>query len=162
MKRFATIIIALALTLFLPSCAFAGNTEVIEIVPTFLPAIDYTVTQWYTDDDSRTILATCALLDLYLSDNDQVHSIVTESLGRNSIYVGKNSLTLYGFFFGNEKMVLLIFTPFNENAEVITSPLSYQRAEECLELALKENLLTVYHQIDSEDILFTFSEISGK
>lgn len=159
MKRvFSTLVtITLLLMVLLPASA---ESTTVSLDPYFMTTLDYTATQWYADNDSRTILATVALLDLVLAGNDSLTAYATDAMIKNAVYIGKSSLNLYIFFFGNDGMTFVSFRPMTEEAEIASiAGVSYEYAEYSMEGLIDDGLISSYHQVDSEDILTTYGQI---
>ena len=148
--------VALALLLFLTALTpvLAEEDINIPLEADLLNIFDFSSTEWYSDDEHRTILAACAMFDLILTYNDEVSAIVSAAVLNDSVYVCKKSLSLNIFFFGEEDSIVVMFSPILETAEYfISEGVSSLLAEFAMESLVSKDMIADYYHVDGEAVL---------
>ena len=73
-KKIVSLFLAIAMMLMsIP--ALAENTEAVSIEPTLSVIMDRNTSEWLESDASRVLLTTCVLIDVLLSDYEQLSDV---------------------------------------------------------------------------------------
>lgn len=160
-KKLSALLLALLLAIACAAPALADESNTVQIEPVFLEIFDMTSTEWYEDYTSRTLLATSVLLDIILSDYDELEDMASSALLKGSVYVGKSSLSLYTFFYCETGTFFASFVPAtgNFNVSILDSTFSITGAENAMSGMRTDGLLDSYYKIDSADILSMYEMV---
>lgn len=141
--------------------AEAEGDDVYQIEPLLLTLLDQTATEWYESEASRAVFATAVWLDIVLSENEALSEAATNAVENDRVYVAKDGLALYAYFWADEGCVLATYKPLTEElyagisieADVTDAMATYVMKE--LE---KSDSFSSYYQID-KDVMYTTLEL---
>ena len=74
-KKLLSCLLAVVMLFALAVPALAEDTEARSIEPTMTNIMERTATEWMAEDSSRVLLATCILIDIMLSDYEDLSDI---------------------------------------------------------------------------------------
>lgn len=149
----------LALILCLGSVATAeldySTTE-----PLFLSVFEYSASEWYSGEFNRSLLATCAMLDAVLVDNEQWTTIVKSALAANTIYVARTDDMLLVFFFAKTEMLVAYYTPSVTLFSLSQMDITSTTAPATRMAGYKSNgIIQSYYSVASNDIMGVYEMI---
>jgi len=167
MKTLAKRLIALGLVLtMMTSCisiAIAEDDENKSVfTPTFLNAMDMTVSKWYGTTDNRELLVAMAMIDANTSVSDEkITDALIDALVKDTVYVGKtDTVILEIFFFAKDSIITLTYTPILKESECLYFDSDSASTLSSLLMANFASELSIeYEQVDSENVVKLISSI---
>lgn len=151
----------LALVLCLGSVATAeldySTTE-----PLFLSVFDYPASEWYSGEFNRSLLATCAMIDAVLVDNEQWTGIIKDALSANTIYVARTDDMLLVFFFAKTEMLVAYYTPSVTLFSLSQMDITSTTTPATRMAGYKSNgIIQSYYAVSTSDIMEVYEMIMG-
>lgn len=115
MKHCRCMALLLALALCLTSTAFAYEEERTVEAPKLLTIFQSTLDEWYADDQHRALLATCTLMDVFLTRNETYINTAQTAFSLDTVFVATQDMN-YGqrlviFFLGYDDEITVYFDP---------------------------------------------------
>ena len=158
MKKLLALILSLVLAFTVAGTALA-DSNIVDMEPTLLSIMDQTSAEWYEDDTSRVLLATCGLIDVLLSDYESFAEIAKEAVVKDNVYVAKKNLELYIFFFGDSQVLVVSFLPATDAMQAFSIAVDTSYPTVYLSSMKSEGLVTTYYNVPSDDIMLMFELI---
>lgn len=159
-KKLLSCLLAVVMLFALAVPALAEDTEARSIEPTMTNIMERTATEWMAEDSSRVLLATCILIDIMLSDYEDLSDIVVSAVTSGHVYVALDGAELQAFFFGTEYTVMAIYDPAAQImvADILgTSTVNY--AGTMMDSLQAEGIFSLYYEIPGTNILFMYEAI---
>ncbi len=157
-KKIVSLFLAIAMMLMsIP--ALAENTEAVSIEPTLSAIMDRNTSEWLESDASRVLLTTCVLIDVLLSDYEQLSDVAANAVVNGKVYLAVDEEDLCVYFFGTEYTLLVIFDPI---AEIMVGNILGQATSDPngMMVALQgKDLFSRYYPIAGTDILTMYQLI---
>lgn len=164
MKKLLSLLMALLLTVALSVPAMAEDNT-IEIEATLLSIVDMTADEWYASDESRVLLAACALMDVVMTENETAQSIAADAVLADSVYIScdAESGLLAIHFWGDQYCLLVVYIPasgiliavIEDAGRQVTSSMITNMMDDMVAKGSLDN----YFQVSGDDILSTCSAI---
>ena len=158
MKKLLALILSLVLAFTVAGTALA-DSNIVEMEPMLLSIMDQTAAEWYADDTSRVLLATCGLIDVLLSDYESFANIAKESVVKDTVYVAEKDQVLYVFFFGEGQVLVVSYLPTIDNMQAFSVAVDTSYPAIYLSGMKSEGLVTTYYNVPSDDIMLMFELI---
>lgn len=151
MKKLVSLLLILVLALGLTCPALAESNELV-METTLLEIFEYSVDEWTTNDDNRTIFATMAMLDAVLTDDQRVSDIAAQALVNNVIYVAREENLVSCFLFGETTCLMIVYMP-GVGANAAFTELSDDLALGLMEALKADSGVIAYWKVEAEDVL---------
>lgn len=118
--RFVSLL--LALTMCIGAAAFAETLEYSTDSPQLLSVFSNDAGDWYANDLDRSLMATCTLMDLVLSQDAAFIDVLLESIAQDEIYVAKCGNLYSVFFFGSTGLITTFYSPLSNSLYAYLDP----------------------------------------
>ena len=159
MKKILALILSLVLAFSVTSMASAELGATLTLEPKLLSIMDQTSSEWYGDSTSRVLLATCALMDVILSDYEVLSDIAGEAVLNDCIYVATDGTSLLVMFFGDEQVVTVSYLPTFDMLSAFYANGGSTAGSYFMSSLKSEGLITSYYTVSSEDVMTMFQLI---
>ena len=159
MKKILALILSLVLAFSVAGTALAEAGQTLTLEPKLLSIMDRTAAQWYEDNTAHVILATCALMDLILSDYEVLSDIAGEAVLNDCIYVAKDGVSLYILFFGDDQVVTTCYCPALDSLDCFYTSGGSSVGSYFMTSLKSDGLITAYNKVSSEDVMTAFQMI---
>ncbi len=138
--------------------AFAADS--IDINARLLSIFDMTAAEWYADETSRVMLATCGWMDIILADNltDSYEETATDAVLSGSVYVAKSGTLLVVLYFADDATILLGFSPTMGSLNV-TMHGRFASPAEVMTGMRSEGLVDSYYLLDGWEMIEAYQAI---
>ncbi len=162
MKRFFAFLLALSLCTMLTAtpalAAWERELDAPKLVSSFTEMVAATpVEEWYPDANHRALLATLALMDIFLLQNDTYTNIAKAAIQSNNVFValgnGRTQVTIY--FYSNDMELCLDYFPADNRLCIATDVadwMSWYSPEQMISDLTTLGIFETYNHVPSESI----------
>ncbi len=159
MKKMLTLLLAAAMLATMAGLALAESAPAAK-GPKLLSLFNLSVDDWYVDETSRVMFATCAWMDVILDQtlDKSCAADIGEAVRGGSVYVAKDGSRLIVMCFSKKTTILVSYTPENGAWKVSTlSP--FEHPDKTMAGLQKEGSMESYFQVSGEEMVQAYQYI---